>query len=66
MAKISILDLKAAFETGDKPTGADFVNLIDTLEDVSSLKSGAFQNITVATTDPVGGADGDIWVKYTP
>ena len=31
MAKITIEQVKAAFETGDKPTGQDFSNLIDTL-----------------------------------
>jgi hypothetical protein len=31
MAKISINTLKTLFETGDKPTGDDYVNLIDTL-----------------------------------
>jgi hypothetical protein len=31
MAKISISTLKTAFETGDRPNGADYVNLIDTL-----------------------------------
>jgi len=31
MAKISIDQVKAAFETGDRPSGADYANLIDTL-----------------------------------
>lgn len=31
MAKITIQQVKAAFETGDKPNGQDYVNLIDTL-----------------------------------
>lgn len=31
MAKISINTLKTKFETGDKPTGNDYVDLIDTL-----------------------------------
>ena len=31
MAKISISTLKSFFETGDRPNGADYVNLIDTL-----------------------------------
>ena len=31
MAKISIEQVKAAFETGDRPDGEDYVNLIDTL-----------------------------------
>lgn len=31
MAKISLNTLKTSFETGDRPTGDDYVNLIDTL-----------------------------------
>jgi hypothetical protein len=31
MAKISLNTLKTKFETGDKPAGADYVDLIDTL-----------------------------------
>jgi len=31
MAKISINSLKTKFETGDRPTGNDYVDLIDTL-----------------------------------
>jgi hypothetical protein len=34
MAKTSLVDIKSRFETGDMPTGADFVDLIDTLADV--------------------------------
>ena len=30
MAIISVSTLKAAFESGDTPTGSDFANLIDT------------------------------------
>jgi hypothetical protein len=31
MAKISIEQVKAAFESGDRPSGEDYANLIDTL-----------------------------------
>ena len=31
MAILDINQIKLAFETGDRPTGADFANLIDTL-----------------------------------
>ena len=24
------------------------------------------RNITTSTSDPTGGSDGDIWIKYTP
>ena len=29
------------------------------------LGTGATTNITTSTADPSGGADGDIWIKYT-
>lgn len=29
------------------------------------LKTGATTSITTSTSDPTGGADGDIWIKYT-
>jgi len=29
------------------------------------LKTGAVTNITTSTSDPTGGSDGDIWIKYT-
>jgi hypothetical protein len=31
MSRLPINTVKSAFETGDRPTGADYVNLIDTL-----------------------------------
>ena len=31
MAKVSLSNIKTRFETGDKPTGDDYVDLIDTL-----------------------------------
>jgi hypothetical protein len=31
MARLPINEVKSRFETGDRPTGADFANLIDTL-----------------------------------
>ena len=31
MARIDLTNLKTKFETGDRPTGADYVDLIDTL-----------------------------------
>ena len=31
MAKVSLDEIKSKFETGDRPNGADFIDLIDTL-----------------------------------
>jgi len=35
--KKTLVELKALFETGDKPTQQDFIDLIDTLEDASQI-----------------------------
>jgi len=43
MARIDINTLKSKFETGDIPTGADYVNLIDTLIQ-QSTDLGSFGN----------------------
>jgi hypothetical protein len=37
MAKIALATLKGKFQTGDLPTGADFTDLIDTLEDAGAF-----------------------------
>jgi hypothetical protein len=62
MAKIDISNLKTKFESGDRPTGEDFINLIDTLAanstDLGSdgnnehVVSG-IENTTVLETIPV-------------
>ena len=31
----------------------------------TSLKTGAYKNITISTADPSGGSDGDVWIKYS-
>jgi len=49
MAKISINDVKAKFETGDRPSGADFVDLIDTLS-ANSTDLGSKGNNEVSIT----------------
>ncbi len=33
MAKLALAELKSKFETGDKPTAQDFVDIIDSLKD---------------------------------
>lgn len=34
--------------------------------DVSTSGSSEIRQITTSTSDPTGGSDGDIWIKYTP
>jgi hypothetical protein len=31
----------------------------------NNLGTGAMKNITISTSNPTGGSDGDIWIKYT-
>jgi hypothetical protein len=59
MAKISINDLKDKFETGDRPTGADYSDLIDTLISQATdlgtngnndLEISGIENVTVLET----------------
>ena len=48
MARIPINQIKAAFETGDKPTGADYVNLIDSLiQQATDLGSSGNNELTI-------------------
>jgi hypothetical protein len=49
MAKLSITDVKSKFETGDRPSGADFVDLIDTLSANSTDLGSAGNNETLIT-----------------
>lgn len=34
--------------------------------EITGLGNLATKNVTISTSDPSGGADGDIWLKYTP
>lgn len=52
MSVISLLDLKAKFETGDIPIGADFVDLIDTLSIIQDQGSALDKQVPIA--DGVG------------
>ena len=44
MPRLDIDALKSLFETGDKPTGGDYVNLIDTLIQQSTDLGSAGNN----------------------
>lgn len=47
MAKISLTELKTKFETGDRPTGADYIDLIETLSESKALASEGNNEHTV-------------------
>ena len=49
MAKLSINEVKSKFETGDRPSGLDFVDLIDTLSANSTDLGSAGNNETLIT-----------------
>lgn len=38
----------------------------DTALQPNNIGSMATRNVTISTSDPSGGADGDVWFKYTP
>lgn len=49
-------------------TGAAWVTVIQNQNATVGLAStdlSVLRNITVATTEPTGGADGDVWLVYT-
>lgn len=55
------------------PTASDFVEAEPAWDSTNGrlyVKNAAgsmvkINNITTSTSDPTGGADGDIWIKYT-
>ena len=69
MAKISIPNLKTKFESGDRPTGQDYVDLIDTLSESQALaSSGNNENVVygienVTILDTINASDWRL-VKY--
>lgn len=56
MAIQDIDQIKAAFETGDRPTGADFANLIDTLA-ANATSLGLITNNDVADEITISGIE---------
>jgi hypothetical protein len=51
----------------NKPTSAlPFVSQTDGTVTTASTSSTVVRNITLSTSDPSGGSDGDVWLKYTP
>ena len=71
MAELNRADLKAFFETGDKPTEAQFADLIDSLfdfvDDVNKLI--AFGRVTFASTtipEIINDSDSDITFTIIP
>jgi hypothetical protein len=50
MAIISLNTLKAAFDTGDMPTGSDFTNLIDTTYNFPNSAASVTTGLTLVQT----------------
>lgn len=50
MAIISVSTLKAAFESGDTPTGSDFTNLIDTTYNFPNSAASVTTGLTLNQT----------------
>lgn len=54
MAKVSLDNIKTRFETGDRPSGADYVDLIDTLAAQSTdLGTGGSNEVTNNNQDHI-------------
>jgi hypothetical protein len=58
-ARIAADALKASL------AGATFTGEVDVVSPTATGSNGVRQ-ITISTSDPSGGADGDVWMKYTP
>lgn len=58
MAVITKSSVKSYFETGDKPTRAQFVDLIDSYQDYSSALTGLVAQVVTAANNKVVAADG--------
>jgi len=50
MAIIPVSTLKAAFESGDTPTGSDFANLIDTTYNFPNSATGVVTGLTLTVS----------------
>jgi len=48
MAKITLSDLKSKFESGDRPTGADYIDLIETLSESKGLGSEGNNELSIS------------------
>ncbi len=53
MAKITLDALKSKFESGDRPTGADYVDLIETLSESKGLGSDGNNELSVSGIENV-------------
>lgn len=56
-----------------KPIGANNpqedvpkLTTVNTKVSTATTSDGVVRNVFVSTSDPSGGADGDVWVKYIP
>ena len=56
MAIIPVSTLKAAFESGDTPTGSDFANLIDTTYNFPNSATGVVTGLPIVTGKQIGRA----------
>lgn len=49
--------------SGNDPKNQGYTEINRTRDLIASLPVGAKRRITVSTSDPTGGADGDVWFK---
>lgn len=52
--------------TGPEANVSGLVSQTNGTVTTASVSSVVVRNIAVSTSDPSGGSDGDVWLKYTP
>lgn len=53
------------YETALRITPDNFTTLVRLGSDYATTGSNSIRNITISTSDPSGGNNGDVWIKYT-
>lgn len=59
---MAIKPIGASYPTEDTPK----LTTVNTKVTTATTSDGVVRNVFVSTSDPSGGADGDVWVKYIP
>ena len=52
-------------ESGDDITPTPFNDNADTIDSKLKEVNDKVKNITISTSEPSGGSNGDIWIKYS-
>lgn len=58
-------DTEVSNAVAPKANTADVVSKTNGAVTTASTSSNVVRNVTLSTSDPSGGADGDVWIKYS-